>query len=357
MTSTMDETPDNLYAWEVIHGDTSISLRQCHFWLRFSRHCRSFIQLGGGVLNALLLVLIFKIKNKPLKNYKMILMFCALCDTQILISESVLQLVGKIKDNVLLLALDGPGGQLSYHCQALLVGIYAFHLGLIIVIQPANYFYRYMCVNSLFPPTVLVTAIAYALSAVVAAGLAVVTYLSYMYSAKPDVNYATLWFDYKPLPTLLIAETRSFYTQLYLGYAVVSFGISYLLCMIFAHKTVSTISKKQHLFGARTLQMQNQLATTLFVQTMMPMFTSVGPSIAICFSTFFGIDIGGIFGILMYTCLAFIPLLNPLATIFFIKPFRVTVLRMVSNANSLVDPNPRSGTSNVSKVSQQLTHP
>ncbi|CAD5225217.1 unnamed protein product [Bursaphelenchus okinawaensis] len=248
--------------------------------------------------------------------------------------------ISNIKENVLILALEGPANVLSYHGQVILVSIYAFNLALIIVIQPANYIYRYICVTRMLPLSPQMAFAVYAVSVLIAVPFGVTCYFSYMYSAKvrPGFNYGTLWFNVKPLPVLLPADTGSFFTQIYLAYVIVAFGFSYLISMLFAKKTVAALKNNKHLHGAKAIQMQNQLSTTLFVQTVLPVFTSVGPSMIITLSTVFGVNIGA-FGIIMYTCLAFIPLLNPMATIFFIRPFRTTVLKMFSLAQNGVEPN------------------
>ncbi|CAD5233217.1 unnamed protein product [Bursaphelenchus xylophilus] len=259
----------------------------------------------------------------------MLLLGC-LSDIQIWASECLLQLISRIEDGVLILALEGPANALSPYVQAALVGWYGFSLALILVMQPANYYYRFVCIKNLTPPSITQSTLLYCLVFVISMPFGISTYFAFARSAevRPGFNYSKLWYNIRPLPVLLPADTRSKYTQLYLAYAVICFGFAYTTCIYIARLTVVTLRYNQHMFSAKTMQMQAQLSTALFIQTALPIFTSVGPCMTIAASAFLNMDVGTA-GIIMYTCLAWIPFFNPLLTLLIIKPFRSAVGRIL----------------------------
>ncbi|CAD5220812.1 unnamed protein product [Bursaphelenchus okinawaensis] len=86
---------------------------------------------------------------------------------------------------------------------------------------------------------------------------------------------------------------------------------------------------------ARTIETQKQLTKMLIVQAIIPFITCVGPLCGAFLGVLSKVDYDGL-EITVNGCMSWIPVLDVLSTIIFIKPYRQYIMRCWTKRKSLV---------------------
>uniref|UniRef100_A0A1I7S7Z9 G_PROTEIN_RECEP_F1_2 domain-containing protein n=1 Tax=Bursaphelenchus xylophilus TaxID=6326 RepID=A0A1I7S7Z9_BURXY len=340
----------------------------------------------GGILTFILLYLVLFRSRGELKPYSKILLLCGMSDFGYWLTDSTVQFACKINDGVLLVKMNGPAKYLSYNGQAFALTLYVMHLTLVATILPSQYFSRYYAITRGRTLTGWQTFGLYCLSMSVSIPMALTAYPGYRYSGdgRPGFNYATLWYDMRPVPTLLVGDTRDFYMQTYFMLAFFSLSGSYVLATYFGVLTIRKLKQNAHMYTEKTQKMQEQLNRTLIAQTIicrenivdssrlgidhhrfyfaptnpcyfparlinlkftsfkeeclaqrdvipslnfipfqsiLPLCVSVGPAIGIVVPSFTRFDTG-VAALITGNILSWVPVFNPLFTILVITPYR-----------------------------------
>ncbi|CAD5210923.1 unnamed protein product [Bursaphelenchus xylophilus] len=277
----------------------------------------------GGILTFILLYLVLFRSRGELKPYSKILLLCGMSDFGYWLTDSTVQFACKINDGVLLVKMNGPAKYLSYNGQAFALTLYVMHLTLVATILPSQYFSRYYAITRGRTLTGWQTFGLYCLSMSVSIPMALTAYPGYRYSGdgRPGFNYATLWYDMRPVPTLLVGDTRDFYMQTYFMLAFFSLSGSYVLATYFGVLTIRKLKQNAHMYTEKTQKMQEQLNRTLIAQSILPLCVSVGPAIGIVVPSFTRFDTG-VAALITGNILSWVPVFNPLFTILVITPYR-----------------------------------
>ncbi|CAD5206054.1 unnamed protein product [Bursaphelenchus okinawaensis] len=240
-----------------------------------------------------------------------------------------------IRDGVLLLVCEGPVSYLSYRWQCVFIGYYAFSISNVITILPANYYYRYNCINGQ-KPSHLTTIILYLISLIAGFFSGYTSYLSALKSGhnRAGFNYGSMWFNYGPIPNIIPLDSKSAYTQIASMWMINGLGGAYILALYYGRLTMLTIRDNRASYSGKTLRLEQQLSTALLLQAVLPILTSVGPTVTVASAIIFGINVGA-FSITAYATLAWIPLFNPLATVFAIKPYQMALLNIIKQRPSI----------------------
>ncbi|CAD5220810.1 unnamed protein product [Bursaphelenchus okinawaensis] len=100
-------------------------------------------------------------------------------------------------------------------------------------------------------------------------------------------------------------------------------------------KTYKLINENIDRVSARTIETQKQLTKMLIVQAIIPFITLVGPLCGDFLGILLGVDYDGL-EITVNGCMSWIPVLDVLSTIIFIKPYRQNLLSFWKRRKSLV---------------------
>ncbi|CAD5208380.1 unnamed protein product [Bursaphelenchus xylophilus] len=322
----------NPFAWDLPNNGTGL-FTDGHYdsislFTAFHKVSHFVTTIIGGMCSITLFYLVLFHCKGVLGQYGRMLLLCCVCDLTYWLVESLVNVKTKVNDGCLIARLEGVTKFTSYNSQAFFTSLYAMQLTMMVTILPSQYFYRYWSVCNSEPLSAWQTFGLYCISLFFAIILAVLAYPSYRFSglARPDFNYGTLWYKEQPLPPLMIADFSSVYAQRYLIYCVSAFIVSYGICLILAIKTVRLMAENEQMYSSKTKRMQKQLTITLTLQTLMPLFISFGPVVCVCIGCFFRVDTG-VMSLVVLGFASWIPVVNPVLTIWVIQPFRRTVFR------------------------------
>ncbi|CAD5235115.1 unnamed protein product [Bursaphelenchus xylophilus] len=265
-----------------------------------------------------------------LKNYRVMLMYNCFADVQLCLFAYAVQYSIKIVDNLILASLEGPGRYFNFDGQCIVNSLFALSLSVVITSLPANYYYRYSCLKHNRPLTGKRLFLLYFGAYIAALPVTIGATISFHEDGKsrPGFNYAMLWYDVKPIPTLMIIDYRQPITKFYITYTFLTYGISYGIAIFFAVKTVTIIDKEQENYSSKTLQLHKQLSRAMFFQAALPMFVSVGPSTIIIIQMVFEIN-WDVLTSVMFNLYSSIPVLNSICTMIVIRPFREEIMQKI----------------------------
>ncbi|CAD5208680.1 unnamed protein product [Bursaphelenchus xylophilus] len=284
----------------------------------------------GGIFSFTLLYLVLKHSTGPLKNYSRMLLLCCSSDIGFWFCDSIVQVRSKLTDGVFMFTLEGPIKHFSYELQVHAMCWYVCHLTLMHTIIPAQYYYRYYTVSNPHHMNKTQTFGLYLIALVGAFPMYWITYKAYRYSglARPGFNYALLWYDEQPLPALIIGDVNDFIMKLYFIASIVIVGGCYVLTLVLALITLKKLDTNNKKYSQRTRDMQAQLTKALMFQTILPVFTSVSPILCICVPCFLYVSTGPSASILL-AIVSWVPVFNPLLTIWIIIPYRRVVFSCI----------------------------
>ncbi|CAD5216244.1 unnamed protein product [Bursaphelenchus okinawaensis] len=324
----------NSYAWEnsSYSSDSTVSTELYDVCVRISKVSHYCAFTSGMILSLTLACLIMQRTDTIFKTYKTMLIFNCFTDRQFLVVGFLCQFTFRLNEGVALASIEGPASALSYTGQSVITGIFAASLGVVITSLPANYCYRYQYLKHSTPPKIHRLLLLYVISylVVIPVGFFTAYYFNQSGLARPHFNYGSLWYNTQPLPTLLVMDFSIIGPRLHIAYCFVCFGGACVLALGFALKTLTYYTEHEKLLNTRSLRLHSQLSKALLIQSSLPMIASMGPSVIIIAAILFGLDCG-VLTILMFNIYAFVPILNPLCTIFVIKPFRKEVLKRFTN--------------------------
>ncbi|CAD5235116.1 unnamed protein product [Bursaphelenchus xylophilus] len=289
----------------------------------------------GILLSVLLFYLILKKTGKMLKNYRMMLIYNCFVDTQFCLSAYACQFSIKTIDNLIIASLEGPGKYLNFDWQVVVNASFAFSLSVVVTSLPANYYYRYSCIKHNRPLTGSRLFLLYSGAYIAAMPVTFGSGISFHEDGKsrPGFNFGMLWYEVKPVPSLMIIDFRRPITKSFIIYTFLCFGLSYFLSVFFAIKTMTIIRSQQSRYSSKAVQLQKQLSTAMFLQAALPMFISVGPSTVTIIQMVFDLD-WDILTLVMFNLYALIPVLNSLSTIMVIRPFREEIIGKILRKNT-----------------------
>ncbi|CAD5235114.1 unnamed protein product [Bursaphelenchus xylophilus] len=332
MESRPGPTESNPYAWDDDFSDIhySISADEYAYLLLYNKIFHSVTFALGALLSLMMLYLIVKKSGRMLQNYRVMLIFNCLVDMQICLTLFVGQSSTKTVDGMLLVSYEGIGGSFSFTGQCMLGGMFAACVSVAIISLPANYYYRYDCIKRGHPLDFNGLILLY--SGVYLATLPPTFGVFYTFNhdgaSRPGFNYGTLWFDVKPLPTLLILDFNLKRTKLFIVYVFICFCISYGLAILFAMKTLKILHDGMTKYSQRTIQLQRQLSLAMLAQSVLPIFVSIGPVTVLIIQIVCGLN-SDVVTTIAFNAFAMIPVLNSLCTIIAIRPFRDAILRPI----------------------------
>ncbi|CAD5235113.1 unnamed protein product [Bursaphelenchus xylophilus] len=321
---------NNPYAWDddfsyVQYSVTAATYQDILFYSKiFHNVCFAI----GTFLSLLLLYLIFKKNGKMLQNYRTMLIFNCFVDMQICLAVYLGQYSTKAIDNLFMSSFDGIGQHLGFTGQCALMSFFTLSINVVITSLPANYYYRYICIKRGRPLSFCGVLLLYSIVYAVTLPTMIWTLFSFHYDglSRPGFNYGSLWFNVKPLPTILILNFHLPHTKFFMIYVFICYGIAYSLSISFAVKTWRILGTDKAKYSQRTLQMQTQLSVAMLVQAILPVFISLGPSVLMIIEIAFGFN-WDIVTTIAFNAFALIPVLNSLCTILVIRPFREAVMR------------------------------
>ncbi|CAD5210418.1 unnamed protein product [Bursaphelenchus okinawaensis] len=321
---------ENPFAWDFADNETGMptqpydELGLYSTLLRFSYHVAC---VCGFTLSSTMLYLVLFRTSGPLKQYGRMLMLCSITDISYWAMDNFVQIKGKLVDGVYMAKFEGPAQYLRYDHQTIAMACFVCTMAWIHTVLPAQYYFRFYAVTRSQTLSGLHTFFVYCLSFGFAVLMGLCAYMGYAYSAyvRPGYNYGTLWYREVPLPKVLYADIRNMYQKVYFFYANVLVSGCYVMSLYYAYKTVQHLNKNSSMYSERTKSMQRQLSRALFFQSLLPVFTSIGPILCICVPSFFYMDTGKS-AMLFMNITTWVPVFNPLLTISVIVPYRRAVL-------------------------------
>ncbi|CAD5221177.1 unnamed protein product [Bursaphelenchus okinawaensis] len=101
----------------------------------------------------------------------------------------------------------------------------------------------------------------------------------------------------------------------------------YATSLYYGVRTVKIFAENVTNQTPSAITMQKQLTTVLTIQSIIPIVTSIGPILVSITCILFKIELRG-FEVTLYGCMAWIPVLNALTSIIFIKQYRQFIVQM-----------------------------
>ncbi|CAD5205959.1 unnamed protein product [Bursaphelenchus okinawaensis] len=325
-------TAQNPYAWDVPEED-GVFRPENHNGQPVIKKIIEYLYftsgVSGGILCFVLLYVVLTQSKGPLKHYSRMLLLCCSSDIGFWFCDYTVQVRSKLTEGVFILTFEGPAKYLPYDFQIHAMCWYVCHLTLMHTIIPAQYFYRYYSVSRSMPMSKKQTMGLYIVSMVATIPMYYICYQAYRYSGsvKPGVNYAKYFYDEQPIPPLIVGDVDDIQMKLYFIASIIVVGGCYVLTLFLALITLKKLDINNSKYTTKTKEMQHQLTLVLLFQTILPVFTSVAPILAICVPCFLYISTGPSAGIFL-AIVSWVPVLNPLLTIIVIAPYRRFVVNI-----------------------------
>ncbi|CAD5228481.1 unnamed protein product [Bursaphelenchus xylophilus] len=302
----------------------------CEFWLRVDDWGHRIVTVFGGVICLTLLYLTVFTNQRVLAEFRLILFFCSLADIQCWLISSYVHMSMDVTEGTELIvvrAVKPFNGKYSPSTQRNLALLFVYGGILVILMLPMNCYCRYVLIKR-SELRLRTTVSAFGLACFVAAFMA--TWVGFTVSWNEDGRFqSSSCISQDNRGIIMYTKMTDPFCRMYFLFAAILFVVIYAASILLARRTFFHIKERKQSFDAKALSVQRQLARIMVMQGALPILTSIGPALLNVGTMLLNFEVGQI-GFVIYGVFNWIPLVNPLATIIIVKPYRRHMLRIFS---------------------------
>ncbi|CAD5221543.1 unnamed protein product [Bursaphelenchus okinawaensis] len=298
----------------------------CDYYLEFVKWCYRITTGVGPLVSLVLLFIIYKTRKSVLKDYQTILVLYCIHDLLFEIVCLLSYLQSNIKVDVLIIGtrfgVDQP------QSVAVMAALYLYSMYMLLFMLLVSCHCRYNVLKNVHNTNKKQWITSYVTINV----LSILSALLTIYVLLEEGNVITkkyrddICFG-ESTKNYLEIDTKKLRVRLLIGKWLLTLFIVYGIAVWYGAKTLKLLSSSAAKYSTRTLTTQRQLTKVIIIQGLIPMITSVGPLSVTCLCIIFVIDPKGM-EVTLYGCVSWIPVLNALSTIVFIKQYRQFIVRI-----------------------------
>ncbi|KAI1702088.1 serpentine type 7TM GPCR chemoreceptor str domain-containing protein [Ditylenchus destructor] len=289
-------------------------------------------EIGSSIsltANVILLALIISEKNEVLKSYNRILLLNCVIDVIYTLACKALAYQLEIYNGHLIFVNNGLFKDAPMSVQYFLGWLYVWTCGLAVYAIPFMFYYRYTLVCKGVVLTMQKFFLALLVPIIAGSFDAFMLTLSHWRMRDRQEQLCQqllnhpLWMIPEVLPrNCIISGERSDPALLLFCLGVCFKGTSvYFTTIWFGTKIQRAMKESNKIASKKTIKMQTQLSRILKIQAVLPLFTAVLPLSVMLALIIFKINIRGA-GLAISALLSWIPVVNPLSTIFLVSNYR-----------------------------------